>query len=151
VAFYRSRSTKSGEVREGITDNKTVESPPILQVVREEGRAARAPSRLDQQRVPKRDLVKAVNVDRTQHIIDGDEHDLKLCEELDFSARGGGGHLQLLCGCREVFFERLGGHERVPIGVARFDQRERDCLFVGRVVIVGVDEDVRVQELSAVR
>jgi hypothetical protein len=132
----------------GITDDKTVESPPILQVLGQQRRAASAPSGLYQQRVPERDLVKAMNVNRTQQVIDRDQHDLKLCEELDFVARSGGGNLQLLRRCREVLLEHLGGYERVAIGLARFDQRERDGLLLRRVVIVGVGEDVRVQEAS---
>lgn len=132
----------------GIADNKAVEPSPILQVFGQQRRAARPTSGLYQQRIPERDLVKAMDVNRPQHVVDGDQRDLKLCEEFDLSARRGGGDLQLLRRCREVLFKRLGGYERVPMSLARFDQRERDGLLLGRVVIVGVDEDVRVEEAN---
>jgi hypothetical protein len=87
----------------------TVEPPAILEVFGQESRAAGTTCALDEKRVPDREMVQAVKIDRRENVLHRNEDPIEPGEELDLPSGNLRGHLKFLGGCREILFENRVG------------------------------------------
>ena len=104
--------------------------------------------RSEHQGVPERNAVKAVQVDGRENVGDFWRCDVELGDQFDFPTGDARVKVQFAGDRDEILLEHLQGHNSGP-GAAMFcDEIEGASLFGGSGLVVGVDEDVGVEETT---
>jgi hypothetical protein len=142
------RLARCGSLRlaEGVDDLKRLESAAVLEVLRIQRATPGIQRRPDDERIPDRQLVEAMQVDRSQHVVHVEPDDVHVREDLDATLGVGCFDAELAGRRGEELLQHLQRELPAPLAEEATQQILRDGLFALVARVVRVDEDVSVDE-----
>lgn len=120
----------------------------MLQILGEENPATCLFCGAKDQSIPEREAVKAVKVDRAEYVSNIDLCDIELCQQFHLAASDLRVNVQLACCRDEVFLKDLERDNSGLFAPMLGNQFDGSLLFRRSILIVGVKNDVRVEEAT---
>jgi len=133
---------------EGVYDDESVDLARCLKVLAQENLASGLSGSANHQGVPKGKSVKPVEVDGRQNVGEFGYHDMEFSEQFGFAASCSRIDAQLASGSNKVFLQNLKRNHAGSGAAVLGDQIEGAALFRRSSFIVGIGEDVCIEEAT---
>lgn len=134
---------------EWIHNPNAIDLPSFLQVFREKYSASRLAGRLQNQSIPERNLVKAMEIDCTENIGYPWSSDVELGEKLDFPPRSSGINAKFPRYRDKILLQHLGRQHTCARMAVFSDKFDCSLLLRWRRLVIGINEDIRIEETTS--